>query len=286
MTEQNQRLVHLFQLHLKTLGYAKGTQQALPSQVTEFLRQLQHKGIFHLHRVVPRHIQEHYEYLSQRPNMKKPGGLSSKMISHHIYAIRLFLSWQEQTGAVMENPISGLVFPAPESKPREILTPAEITRLYDSCINLREKAILGLFYGCGLRRSEGASLNVTDVQFRAGLLYVREGKGKRRRAVPMSGRVAGDLKNYLHNERYACPGETAMITNSMGKRTCGNSYNNDVKRIVERAGIKKDITLHCLRHSIATHLLDNGMSLEYVRDFLGHQYLEATQIYTRINRAL
>lgn len=264
----------------------------LPACVAEFLRGLEEKGIHHLHEIEPIHIADHYEYLSQRPNKRRPGGLSSRMITHHIYAIRLFLNYQEQSGNITQNPMSGLNFPRPESHEREILTIEEIKQLYAVCETFREKTILGLFYGCGLRRSEGVALNVKDISLNSSLLYVREGKGNKRRVIPINEKVKEDFRNYLYHERWAKEGETAFITNNNGTRANGNSLNTAFKAILERAQnhfqIFKfthfQISLHNLRHSIATHLLENGLSVEYVRDFLGHKHLEATQIYTRISK--
>lgn len=276
--------IEQFKIHLERLGYGKGSQRMLPACVAEFLDKLEEKGIYELRQIEPIHIQQHYEYLTQRPNKKKPGGLSSVMLNHHIYSIRTFLNYQEQIGNISENPISGLYFPRPESRQREILTIKEIKQVYETAETYREKAILGIFYGCGLRRSEGEALNIKDISFKNSLLYVREGKGKKRRAVPVNEKVLNDFKNYLYNERFAKEGETAFITNQNGRRTSGNYYNKAIKTIIKKAGIEKEICLHSLRHSIATQLLENGLSIEYVRDFLGHKHLEATQIYTRISK--
>jgi len=273
-----------FKTHLKRLGYSKGSQSMLPSCVGEFLSCLEEKNIYNLQEIEPIHIQEHYEYLTQRPNKRKPGGLSSRMINHHIYAIRLFLNYQEETGNIVNNPISGLSFPRPESKEREVLTIEEIKTLYKVSETFREKAIIGLFYGCGLRRSEGVALNVKDISFKSSLLYVREGKGSKRRVIPVNEKVLNDFKDYLYHERFAIQNEIAFICNNAGRRMKGDRHNNIVKELIQKAEIPKEISLHNLRHSIATHLLDNGMSLEYVRDFLGHKHLEATQIYTRISK--
>ena len=287
-----------FKIHLGRLGYGKSSQSMLPACVYEFLDKLEEIGIYHVNDIQAQHIQTHYEYLTQRPNRRKPGGLSSRMITHHLYAIRLFLNYQEQTGVITENPISGLYFPKPESKEREILTVDEVKRLYENCETHREKAIIGLFYGCGLRRSEGVALNVKDISFGSSLLYVREGKGNKRRVVPINEKVKDDLKNYLDHERFAkkhastehSRSEVAFITNSIGKRANGNSLNLAFKIILVRSSFplsgerEGGFSLHNLRHSIATHLLENGLSVEYVRDFLGHKHLEATQIYTRISK--
>jgi integrase/recombinase XerD len=271
-----------FKIQLERLGYSKGSLNMLPACVAEFLQQLEAKGIYRIRDIEPQHIQEHYEYLTQRPNKRKPGGLSSVMINHHIYAIRLFLNFLEQTGEITENPISGLIFPRPESKPREILTIKEIKQLYELSETFREKAIIGIFYGCGLRRSEGEALNIKDVSFKSSLLYVREGKGRKRRVVPINEKVMDDFKNYLYHERSPTDKETAFICNNAGRRMRGDKLNNTVKELILKAGIQKEISLHNLRHSIATHLLDNGLSVEYVRDFLGHKHLESTQLYTRV----
>ena len=262
----------------------------LPSCVYEFLSCLEEKGIYRVRDIEPHHIQEHYEYLSTRPNKRKPGGLSSVMINHHIYAIRVFLNFLEQTGEITENPISGLIFPRPESKPREILTIQEINKLYEVAENYRDKAIIGIYYGCGLRRSEGVALNIKDISFKSSLLYVREGKGKKRRVVPISEKVKEDFKNYYYTERNTYttkrtgkPENTlSFILSNQGNRMSASTYNKIIKELVKKAGIEREISLHSLRHSIATHLLNNGLSVEYVRDFLGHKHLESTQLYTRV----
>lgn len=273
--------------HLQTLGYSESLQRNLPLYLQEFLTQLRERGTCHIEDIEPHHIATHYEYLSTRPNKNTGGGLSSSMINHHLYAIRIFLNYHEQTGTISQNPISGLSFPRTENKQRETLTIQEVKQLYEETEYYRERAIIGIFYGCGLRRSEGVALNVKDISFKSSVLYVREGKGKKRRAVPVGETILQDFKDYLYKERFAPNGELAFITNRIGNRTSGSSYNKVLKELVEKAGIQKDITLHCLRHSIATQLLENGMSIEYVRDFLGHKHLDATQIYTRIsNRRL
>jgi integrase/recombinase XerD len=312
-------LVAEFKRHLERLGYSRSSLGMLPACVSEFLEQLEEKAIYELWQITTEHIRQHYEYLGERPNQRRGGGLSSRMITHHIYAIRLFLNYQEQVGNIRENPISGLSFPGPGSREREVLTIEEMKQLYEKTETWQERAILGLFYGCGLRRSEGEALNIKDISPGKALVYVRSGKGGKRRVVPVSGQVLEDFKNYLHHERfrdisltlnpntklnptpnpYLPPtpnlspnpfplGEgrdgAPFIINKAGRRMRGETLNARVKTLVEKAGIQKEISLHNLRHSIATHLLENGMSVEYVRDFLGHKYLETTQIYTRVSK--
>ena len=148
--------------------------------------------------------------------------------------------------------------------------------------------MLHLFYSCGLRRSEGEALNIRDIHFRDQLLYVREGKGARRRVVPLTDRVAADMEAYYLQERCSSTvkktaDEEAFMLNQRGGRLQGDGYIKILNRLKDKAGIDKEITLHHLRHSIATHLLQGGMSMEYVRDFLGHQHLESTQVYAKLS---
>lgn len=281
MQEVNQSSAHIvgqFRIHLERLGYTRTSIHMLPNCVKSFLEYASLEAV----QVRSTDIIHFYNYLQERPNQRKSGGLSESYINHHIYALKLFFAWQEEKGAITENPVSSLEFKSPSSKPREILSLEEIKELYESCENYKERAVLSMYYGCGLRRSEGEKLNLKDIHFRSNLLYVREGKGGKRRAVPLSEQVKEDLKNYALKKRNPKGGESALITNKRGGRTSGNSYNNIVKVLLERAGIRKEVTLHGLRHSIATHLLESGLSVEYVRDFLGHKHLESTQIYTRV----
>lgn len=232
-------------------------------------------------------IRNHYEYLGQRSNQQRPGTLSASLVNHHIYALKTFIKYQEANGNISSNPFSVLSFPKPEYPPRRVLSKEEIKALYETCQTMREKALLALFYGCGLRRSEAIKLNIDDVNFKSQLLYVRMGKGKRRRVVPMTEQVKRDLENYYKHERIiyvkelTADNQKALILNNHGNRE--QNYWEKLKRLAQKAGLPKEISLHHLRHSIATHLLESGLSVEQVRDFLGHRHLESTQIYTRVS---
>jgi integrase/recombinase XerD len=213
------------------------------------------------------------------------------MVHAHVWALRILFNLMLSEGRIMVDPLSMLSFPSPLKKEREVLSRGEIEKLYQACETLLDRAILGLFYGCGLRKSEAEALNIKDISFKGQLLYVRSGKGKRRRVVPVTGKVTGDLKNYYHVERIRMlrkssdpDREKAFILNSHGDRMLGQSFWRKLRYLVLKAGIENPgrITLHSLRHSIATHLLESGLSIEQVRDFLGHTNIESTQVYTRV----
>ena len=274
------RMIQQFREHLTRLGYSKSSVQMLPACVGEFLH---FQGYKPPGTVTPQDIMRYYAYLQERPNRRRKGGLSERFIAHHLYSLKLFFGWQLQQGEISGDPTSSLTFPKPHSRPLEVLTTAEVETLYAACGTLKERALLSLFYGCGLRRSEAENLDMGDVHFRSGLLYVREGKGGKRRVVPLSAKVGKDLQDYVLNERYSQPNESAFLCNCHGRRASGSSMNRLLKKVLKRTGIIKPISLHNLRHSVATHLLANGMAVEQVRDFLGHKHLESTQLYTRIN---
>lgn len=277
-----QKLIKSFTEHLQRLGYSKGSVRMLPNCIQEFLHKQEQQELYDLNQITAEEITLHCQYLEERPNLRRPGGLSEMMINHHVYALKLFFSWLQETRLIEANPMSTLRFEQPTSRERESLTLAEIHKLYDACEGLKESATLHLFYGCGLRKSEGVNLNITDLHFRSRILYVREGKGKKRRAVPMTERISEDLKAYYHQERNGRLNEKAFMVNERGTRMQGDSYTETLKRLTERVGIEKQITLHGLRHSIATHLLESGLSVEYVRDFLGHENLDTTERYTHV----
>lgn len=279
----HRQLLKDFKGYLEPLGYQPGTVKMLLTCTQEFLWKLEKQDI-QIPQTRQTDILSHHEYLQERPHHRKPGGLSEMMIHHHLYSLRVFFDWLQQTGQINYHPMSKLKFKRPKTNPREVLTGLEIKALYQACSHWKERAMLSLFYGCGLRRSEGVRLAVDDVKFKAGLLYVRSGKGGRSRAVPMSKGVQEDLQTYLNQERFALPGITSYITNTRGLVMSGSSMNGLLKPLLQRAEITKAISLHSLRHSIATHLLEGGLSVEYVRDFLGHKQLESTQVYTRVNQ--
>lgn len=267
-----------FRIYLQQLGYSKSSINMLPACVLDFLH---YTNTNEIKQIGQEHIQRFYEYLQNRKHKRKDEALSETFIHHNIYSLKVFFTWLEQTGQIKTNPISNLKFKRPRVNTREPLSQKEITQLFENATTSKEIAILHLFYSCGLRRTEAENLNTSDIHFGKNLLYIREGKGAKRRVIPMNECVKKELENYYNNERSKINNE-AFILGRTGERMRGNSYNRALKEIIKRSEIEKEITLHHLRHSIATHLLENGLSIEFVRDFLGHSHLEATQIYAKV----
>ena len=276
-------LLSSFKNYLFRLGYSKGTVKMLPALAREFIEQ---QCITDASYIEQEQVKSFYHYLHTRPLKRRSGALSEMMIHHYVYALKTFFNWLEVSGQADYNPISGMKFQRPQQHQRQPLTIAEVQQLFAAVKTTKEKAVLHLFYSCGLRRSEGETLNTGDVQLRRQLLYVRQGKGAKRRVVPLTASVAADLEKYYLEERTGSAAiiatdTEAFVLNRIGSRMKGDQFNSLLHRLTQRAGIEKDITLHHLRHSIATHLLQSGMNMESVRDFLGHRFLETTQIYAK-----
>jgi integrase/recombinase XerD len=287
-------LLKEFTQYLKVSGYSFAKSSA--SAVREMLWWMEKEGI-RLEEIERESMQKYYTYLVSRPNYLRAGSLSVHTIDNYLFTLKLFFSYLQKVGLKAINPMSVLQVNHHQKgtrKERSVLTKSEINTLYRVCKNELEKVLLGMFYGCGLRKSEVEKLNIKDLDLSkngAKCLYVRSGKGRKRRVVPLTQNVMIDVKNYLQKERTqrftyrTKPADKkALLLNKNGTRMLGNSLWTSFKTMLLRTTIKKEISLHHLRHTIATHLLAEGMDIEGVRDFLGHQHLESTQIYTRVNQ--
>lgn len=287
--EINVILSESFEKWLRTLDYAPSTVYASVRYVNDFFFYLKSSEISSLEAVQSEAISGYYKHLQSRTNKRFNGGLSDNYITSNINAIKRFSRYLQET----EKPFFEVGIKTKQDKEtnKTILTQAEIKALYKACSNdilgIRDRAILSVYYGCGLRRSEGANLDLRDVLLKEKLLFVRAGKGYKERYVPMTEAVKDDLENYIYQSRerlqsFKPQKNEALFLSMQVKRMCGNALIERVHKLAEAAKIQKEAGLHTLRHSIATHLLQSGMTLEEVSQFLGHSSLESTQIYTHL----
>ena len=287
--EINKVLQKSFEKWLNTLGYAESTVYASTNYTRDFFTWLGRNNINELNQINNRVIKNYHDYLQTRKNKTKSGSLSNNYIISNINALKRFSRYLEQTGKASIEINLGLQ--AEKVNTKIILTKAEVKALYKACTNdylgIRDRAMLSIFYGCGLRKSEGAALNLLDILLKEKRVFVRKGKNYRERYVPMAESVKEDLENYINVSRekilsFKNVKQEALFLGMTVKRLGGSGLLTRVHKLVNEAGIPKRIGLHSLRHSIATHLLQSGMKLEEVSSFLGHSSLESTQIYTHI----
>ena len=257
----------------------------MPKMLTEFLGYLEGNDCTTISQITGSHLTGYLTYLAQRPNQKRPVGLSENYIRKQWQVVRKFSRYLAESGQesfTIAVKIRGVPMPA-----KPILTQEEITRLYEATgedvLGLRDRAMLALYYGCGLRKHEGLQLDVADLLLEKDLVYVRKGQGYRERYVPLSGRNKMDLKNYLaYGRPYLAQlksQQALLLTVNSGRL---KSPGERLQQLKAKAGITGPASLHTLRHSIASHLLHSGMKLEQIQRFLGHSSLESTQIYTHI----
>ncbi len=287
-----------YRKHLLTLGHSSHGAKTKYHYLLEFFCQMECRGHSQIETIQSAHIVGFYNYLKQRPSKKTGEPLGLKTCYSSMRAIQLFFAQLQSEGSIIKNPASSIKFPYPKGETehkRQILTQEEIGELYRFTVNYQEKAILSLAYGCGLRVGELVGCNMADIKFRERVLVVPKGKGNKRRVVPLSSGVINDLSDYFFKERNKLTkgrdykkNEPAFMLHSRGGRMQKGTYNKRLKALIIRTGNEaieqKQITIHNLRHSIATHLLEQGVPVERVREFLGHSQLETTQVYTHINR--
>jgi len=277
-----------FMNYLYAIGYSQASRRTFATGIREFLYWLEGQHIVPIDRVQESDIEKFYSYQQERPNLRQGGALSESRITLNMYTIQLFFQHLQDLQQLDINPMSNLRYTCNHKCIREnLLSREDIPVLYEACDTAKQRALLGLFYGCGLRKQEAVNLNASDVYFKSGLLYVRAGKGGRKRTVPLSKSVLNDLKDYYFHERpgalrYTREPVEAFMLNINGTRMKEDSYWREIKNLVHKAGLDRRITPHYLRHAIATHLLESGMKLEHVKDFLGHKSIETTQTYTHI----
>lgn len=246
--------------------------------------------------------------LNGATRMRRGGGVSNALLNKHLQALRKFIDYLRQVGRLVL-PDLQIKSEETDGKQIQVLTGEEIQLLFKateqmpdrklnfslSCaqveaIQSRDRAMLGILYGCGLRRTEAVSLDVGDINFDRALLHVRKGKNYKERFVPISKASLKYLQDYVYDHRAELlqgKKSEALFISVKVRRMQGQSMLlrlNYLQQLTENADlIEKEIGLHTLRHSIATHLLQAGMKLESIARFLGHSTLESTQIYTHLS---
>jgi integrase/recombinase XerD len=272
---------------LKTQGYSRAKEAA--NHVKEFLFYLENRNIAKMSAVKATDVVGYFDYLRERPNQRRGGVLSEASLRAHLYALRTFFDHLLKIGHIQSSPARLPKFTMGGSREMGILSVEEIMQLYATCKNQFERALLSLAYGCGMRRSEIVQLNVSDVLFSKGMVNIRKAKGNKYRCVPVTDKVMSYLREYVVHERdeRVRPDEnpTSFFLNKWGKRYGGLTLNIKLQQVVKRTGdanmMNKQVTLHMLRRSIATHLMDNGADMYYVRNFLGHEMLDTTHLYSK-----
>lgn len=288
-----------FKEWLDVLGYSKGTVNGMPILVREFLHYLETKNIQSINILEQKHISSYHDYISTRANERRGGALSNNYINKHVQAIEKLLEYLHHKG-IQNVPSLGIKLHKLHRKEITILTTAEIKELFELCnrehnsdkemyLQSRDKTMLVMYYSCGLRRNEGVNVSIDDINFDTRIVHIKKGKNYKERFVPFNKINAEYLQEYIYdyrNQVVKSKKEHRLFIGYDGTPNTGGTLYSRLKLLQQQSQStdlqNKIIGLHTLRHSIATHLLHNGMSLEKISKFLGHSSLESTQIYTHI----
>lgn len=234
---------------------------------------------------------ESYVYYLRNKKSKTGDYYSIKSINRHISSLKTFFKYLLAEKNIETNPTDIIDSPKTTRKLPDVLTIQEIDKMFmqtnlEDKYELRDRAIMETMYASGLRVSETVNLRINDIFFKEGILRVF-GKGSKERIVPIGSSAIRFINQYLENSRpYFAKSlsEDFVFLNFRGKYLTRMAIWNIIQKYSKKAGIKKAMHPHILRHSFATHLLEGGADIRIIQEMLGHSDISTTQIYTHIDR--
>src|SRR5690554_6609523 len=257
--------------YLKAKNYSPGTLSWQRSHLERFKNHMTKRGLG-LKQVTEDQIRSYLAYL-------KHSGLSTRTGQAHLSALKGLFSYLVKEGITLANPAAGVEPPQGTSSLPAVLTVEEVMKLLatpdlSTLVGVRDRAILELLYSSGLRRRELVNLNLSDIDLENGLVRVVQGKGRKDRLVPAGEAACQALAVYLkHVRRWFLrdPRQEALfIDSSKGRRLAVGSINYIVKKMLKKSELAKKVSPHTLRHSMATHLLQNRANIRHIKAMLGH----------------
>lgn len=267
LCDDDVRDLEKFRSWMEFRHYGKSTVNSYVTMVSRFLRFIKPVGAVDC---VP------YDVVRYVNDFILPMHLSYTFQNQTISAMKLFFSEIYSRPLVIEK----LERPRGEHRLPNVLSRDEIKRLIAGVINLKHRAMLGLTYGCGLRRQEVLNLKLNDIDSKRGIINIRQSKGRKDRMVPVSEKLLELLREYYKVYR---PENFLFEGDEKGVMYSPSSFENVLKRSCRKVGISKPVTLHWLRHSYATHLLEAGTDIRYIQVLLGHSSSKTTEIYTHVS---
>ena len=289
--ERYARLTDEYLDHRRARNYAAKSvvREALVLEAFQrFIEQRQVRDIDDITEADARQYIIHQQTTPIRKGFGKGRRRSSATVRGIFHTLALFFRYLRQHNRILSDPFARLDSPRMEYRlPRTVLTETEMIRLLnapnpDTARGLRDRAMLEVAYSSGLRRGELIGLDVRDVDLVRGRLFIRQGKPRKDRVVPVGRRACEWIVRYLTEARprlLASARESALFVGLQGRF---GGVNNIVQQHVHRAGIVRWITWHALRHTCATHMLAGGADIRHIQELLGHKSLDTTAVYTRV----
>ena len=264
-------------------GLSINTRKAYANDIGQFLADLTRKGVTSLSQVSRKQILDHLMAM-------KAKGMSTNSISRHLVSIKVFFRYLQHEGMLDRNVTDTMDSPKLWKILPDTLSEKEVGLLLAAPdlrkpLGVRDRAILELLYASGLRVSELAGIQLADLHLDEG--YIRcIGKGRKERVIPVGAESIRLLRRYLEEIRpLLCenPHVQNVFVSKRESGLCRQRLWQIIKEHTQKAGIMKNVTPHTLRHSFASHLLQNGAPLRVIQEMLGHADIATTQIYTHVN---
>ena len=254
--------VELMRREIRLRGYSSKTEQAYVHGLKLFLAFVAHKPL-------PCSEETIKSFLIQR----RDGGMAGQTVNLCLCAVKFFYRH------VLKIPTTlSLKFEKKSKRLPVVLTREEVMRILGELLNKKHRLLVGLAYGAGLRVSEAIAVRVGDLDFDRGLLYVRQGKGRKDRVTLIPNTFSKQLQNVCSIK----DSKDWLFESQRGGQLSSRTAQKIFEQACKRAKISKSVTFHSLRHSFATHMLEQGTDIRYVQELLGHASLKTTQRYTQL----
>jgi integrase/recombinase XerD len=280
------RLLTVYVEELRVRRFSASSIDKTHVELPRLIHHLRENGVRDARAVTEEHLVAYARHLEHRVT-RRGSPLAAASRASAVSTLRRFFAFLASRGHILRDPAAAIPLPRSARLPRGILTERQARRLVaapfpGSPIGKRDRAILELLYGTGIRLGEAARADVSDLDLREGLLLVRSGKGKKDRVVPVPGRAAMALDTYLVEARPELVKrvDAALFISRHGGRLSLVGLWAIVRRHGRAIGL--DVSPHALRHTCATHLLRGGASIRHVQELLGHRSLATTALYARV----
>ncbi len=282
-----ERLLTAYLEHLRIQGYSISMSHHARSVLPRLFDHLKKEGVSELRAAREADLVSFLRRVrSWRTRSGEP--VTPWTVMGYLTCVRAFFAFLAKKGLILANPARELMLKKPERLPRA-LSEDDTRRLMAApphwgAVGPRDRAILEVLYGTGIRIGECMRLDLSDVDLREGRLLVRNGKGRKDRVVPLVGQALGALEHYLREVRHALvrdPRVQAVFLSAIGTRLSKTMLARQVSQYGKALGLR--VTSHMLRHSCATHLLRHGADVREIQLLLGHRALETTALYTKVD---
>lgn len=291
------RLTRYMEEHFEWMlvtGYSADTVRARRQAIRKFIAWCDERGLSDPRELTRPMLERYQKYLFyyRKPEGKDSGApLTISMQYQYLAPLKTWFKWLARQHHILANPAADLDLPKqPKCLPRSVPSVTEVEAILreaepGTAQGLRDRALLEVLYATGLRRMELPGTTIYDADLTRGLLWVRHGKGRRERVVPLGERAIAWLDKYLTQARpelLAADTEALFLTD-YGEPVTPDYLAAKVKRYMRFAGINKPGSTHLLRHACATHMLEGGADIRFIQEMLGHANLQTTEIYTHVS---